>query len=94
MVQLGFGITPDGAVPPAPVERFEAGSVLVAFTDGLVERRHEDFDVSIERIRELLVEIGDQPVEHIADELLATCRSDDAHDDVALIVLRSTKQIT
>ncbi len=28
------------------------------------------------------------------DQLLATCRSDDAHDDVALIVVRSTKQIT
>ena len=88
-----LGITADGAVPPAPVERFEAGSVLVAFTDGLVERRHEDFDISIERIRELLVEIGDQPVERIADELLATCRSDDAHDDVALIVVRSNQHI-
>ncbi|MEO6469712.1 MAG: SpoIIE family protein phosphatase [Acidimicrobiia bacterium] len=89
-----LGITGNHSSPVAPVEQFEAGAVLVAFTDGLVERRHEDFDVSIERIRQLLAEIGDQPVERIADQLLATCRSDDAHDDVALIVVRSTKQIT
>ena len=86
-----LGIAGDRSAPVAPVEQFEAGSVLVAFTDGLVERRHEDFDVSIERIRQLLIRIGDQPVEHIADELLATCRSDDAHDDVALIVVRNTR---
>ena len=76
-----------------PTERVTAedtlapGATLLAFTDGLVERRGEDLDESLERLR-LLVE--EAPPTSTADEL---CEYVLAHlvegdDDSALIVVR------
>jgi serine phosphatase RsbU (regulator of sigma subunit) len=65
------------------------GSVIVAYTDGLVERRGETLDVGIDRLRDGLAGCQSCPdVEPIADELIAIClgnRSTD--DDTALLVV-------
>jgi len=60
-----------------------AGSTLVAFTDGLVERRGEHLDEGIERLRRL-VETGPADVEGLADHLVALA---DGDDDAAVLVV-------
>jgi serine phosphatase RsbU (regulator of sigma subunit)/CHASE1-domain containing sensor protein len=66
------------------------GAVVVAYTDGLVERRDETIDVGIERLRAGLAGCADcTDVEALADALIELClgtRSTD--DDTALIVAR------
>jgi serine phosphatase RsbU (regulator of sigma subunit) len=66
------------------------GSIVVAYTDGLVERRDETIDVGIERLRAGLAACGGcGDVEQIADALIEHClgtRSTD--DDTALLVAR------
>ena len=70
------------------VVELEAGTVLVAYTDGLIERRDEDLDSGIERLR-LALESAPDDVDGIADHLLANCIGNrPTDDDVALVVVR------
>ena len=69
---------------------FPVGSLLVAYTDGLIEVRGEPIDASVERLR---VEVEAQGeglgAEAIADQLLLGCLAGrEPDDDVALVVIR------
>jgi PAS domain S-box-containing protein len=64
------------------------GSTLVLYTDGLVERRGEDLDVGIGRLRDLVARLAHLPLERLCDELLGGLVGDDAEDDVALLAVR------
>jgi PAS domain S-box-containing protein len=66
------------------------GSTLLLYTDGLVERRGEDLDVGIARLRRVLSEHRALDVEELADRLLQelTAEDDGLRDDVALVLLR------
>ena len=64
------------------------GSTLLLYTDGLVERRGEDLDVGIERLRTLVGELGALSLEELCDALIAGLLGDDAEDDVALLAVR------
>jgi CHASE1-domain containing sensor protein len=69
---------------------FPQGSMLLAYTDGLVERRHEDLLVGIER---LAFELGQSPYhgERLADSiLLAVAPPPVGSDDIALVVVHAT----
>jgi anti-sigma regulatory factor (Ser/Thr protein kinase) len=77
---IGFGQYEDLVVP------FPPGTLLVAYTDGLVESRTRHVEDGIADLVELLRGLSlTAPVEEIADELLGM-----AHglDDTALVVLR------
>ena len=63
------------------------GSTLVAFTDGLIERRGEDIDDGLARVGAALSATSTAGVETVADALLATA-GDERHDDTAVIVIR------
>lgn len=69
---------------------FPTGSLLVLYTDGLVERRDEDIDVGFERLRSLVEQL---PPECTAAEALAAImrglRMAEAEDDVAIVVVRN-----
>ncbi|MCU1488956.1 MAG: hypothetical protein JWM85_361 [Acidimicrobiaceae bacterium] len=68
--------------------RLPAGSMLVAFTDGLVERRGEDWFVGIDRVRKILLALPeDLPAGKVADELLGLA-ANERFDDVAILVAR------
>ncbi len=61
------------------------GSMLVLYTDGLIERRGESLDVGLDRLAEVLRTAPDA-VEDVADRLLLDFLADDAPaDDVALL---------
>ncbi|WP_331771021.1 SpoIIE family protein phosphatase (plasmid) [Embleya sp. NBC_00888] len=63
------------------------GSVLVLYTDGLVERRDEDIDVSLERLAALRIEPG-APLESLVDTILDRLVVPPVEDDVAVMAAR------
>jgi GAF domain-containing protein len=65
----------------------QPGATVVLYTDGLVERRGEDLDAGVERLRSALAEVGDRPLDEVCDALLSRL-GEDAEDDVALLAVR------
>ena len=64
-----------------------AGSALVMYTDGLVERRDASFDIGLEQLRAALVGV-DLPAEELAAHVLEAMHcTDGAGDDIALLTL-------
>lgn len=68
----------------------EPGSVLVLYTDGLVERRGRDVDEGIDALVDLLHDLaaGTHDLEELSDQQLAGMIDDTPEDDVALLVVR------
>jgi anti-sigma regulatory factor (Ser/Thr protein kinase) len=65
---------------------FPAGSAVVLFTDGLVERRGISIDVGLDRLRELSADSGD--VERLCSTALDELVPREPPDDVAIVVAR------
>jgi serine phosphatase RsbU (regulator of sigma subunit) len=63
------------------------GTVLFMYTDGLVERRGEDIDLSIERLTRLTLPAGGR-LQDLLDEVVDRF-ADTAEDDIAVLVSRS-----
>ena len=70
---------------------FPVGSVVVLFTDGLVERRTESLDRSLGRLAAAARAHGALAVEDLCDRLLDELDVDDHRDDVALVAARLVK---
>jgi PAS domain S-box-containing protein len=64
-----------------------AGSSLLLYTDGLVERRDEPIDAGIARVAEVMVQTMKSPVDAAADALLDKLSPDLGYDDDVAIVL-------
>ncbi|GHH44363.1 PP2C family protein-serine/threonine phosphatase [Lentzea cavernae] len=65
------------------------GSVVVLYTDGLVERRGQDLDAGLERLRGA---VGPMDPEAACIRIMATMVGDQqATDDVALVVIRHSR---
>ncbi|MER5737024.1 PP2C family protein-serine/threonine phosphatase [Streptomyces sp. NPDC002262] len=80
---LGTGV---GGYDPATRPLAE-GDTLLLFTDGLVERRGEDIDVSLARLAGLRLPPDPGP-ERVVDEVLARLDAHRAEDDVAVLAAR------
>lgn len=66
------------------------GSVLVLYTDGLVESPGTDIEDSLADLGELLAETGDLPLDRLADELVRQSpAARERVDDVAVLLLRA-----
>ncbi|MFJ7082918.1 SpoIIE family protein phosphatase [Streptomyces griseus] len=76
----GFGGYRTAAVPCGP------GTVLFMYTDGLVERRGEDIDVSVRRLASLTMPPGGR-LEDLLDRVLDRFGGD-AEDDIAVLASR------
>ena len=82
---LGVPMTEDLEVGAHP---FPPGSILVAYTDGLVERRSEPIDQSIDRLLGHLHTALATDADSVADTLMdAGLAAREPDDDVALVVL-------
>lgn len=66
----------------------ERGSTVLLFTDGLVERRGEDLDTGLDRMRAAVTELADQPLTVLCDELVERLVHGRPDDDVALVAVR------
>jgi serine phosphatase RsbU (regulator of sigma subunit)/anti-sigma regulatory factor (Ser/Thr protein kinase) len=69
--------------------QIEDGSLLVMYTDGLVERRTEDIDEGLARLRAIFGPgATDQPLEELCRECLADVYDDHQRDDIAILMAR------
>ena len=89
------GSVPLGALPePRYTEvegQLEPGAILVAYTDGLVERRDLWMDEGMERLREMAQGI-EADVDKLCDALIEAMLGDaPTNDDVALMALEPTR---
>ncbi|MFE5793166.1 PP2C family protein-serine/threonine phosphatase [Streptomyces sp. NPDC056503] len=84
-----LGARPEHTTRPQAGVAFTAGSVLVLYTDGLIERRREDIDAGLARLAASITRHGAEDPERIADTLLADLVPPAGlTDDTALIVIR------
>jgi PAS domain S-box-containing protein len=90
-VLLGQGIHPlgimeDATAPAIPV-RLDSGSLLLLYTDGLIERRDADLNVGLER---LISALADAPrdAEPCLAWLAERLEADAVPDDVAMLAVR------
>jgi PAS domain S-box-containing protein len=84
---LPLGVDEHATYPEATADLY-AGSWLLGYTDGFVERRNEPFDAGLDRLLDALRGSSRSIPDEILDELLATVPGP-ADDDIALIALRS-----
>ncbi|HLK44780.1 MAG TPA: SpoIIE family protein phosphatase, partial [Acidimicrobiales bacterium] len=80
-----------GRRPPEPSERaaFPPGSLLVLYTDGLVERHGEPLDGGLDRLAAAAASCASLPVGAACDELLRRMTPPGGYsDDVALVAVR------
>jgi len=69
---------------------FPAGSLLMLYSDGLVERRRELLDTGIGRLVDSVRAHWNQPLDMLADRVLAdVLRDRRREDDIALLAMRS-----
>ncbi|WP_093864222.1 SpoIIE family protein phosphatase [Streptomyces sp. TLI_053] len=84
-----LGARPEHVPRPQARTGFTEGSVLVLYTDGLVERRREDIDTGLDRLARSLSRHRRADPETLADALLTDLVPPAGlTDDTALIVLR------
>ncbi|MFD7336039.1 PP2C family protein-serine/threonine phosphatase [Streptomyces violascens] len=83
-----LGARPEHVARPQAAAAFTAGASLVLYTDGLVERRHEDIDRGLRRLAGSLARHRGADPEPLADAILADLMPPGgATDDTALIVI-------
>ncbi|MFJ5802097.1 PP2C family protein-serine/threonine phosphatase [Streptomyces decoyicus] len=84
-----LGARPEHVDRPEAQVAFADDAVLVLYTDGLIERRHEDIDVGLARLAEALTRHRGADAETLADALLADLLPPGgATDDAALVIIR------
>jgi serine phosphatase RsbU (regulator of sigma subunit) len=81
-----LGVT--GETRSSTTMRFEAGDVLMAFTDGLIERRDEDIDAGQRRLVEHLPTLGQGELDEQLPLMVEAVRDHSRQDDVAAIAVR------
>ena len=81
---LGIDVETDHRVS---VARIDPGSLLVLYTDGLVERRGEVLDQGLERLGVAAQGVRGRTAEAMAEGLLTELVPEQISDDVALLVL-------
>lgn len=80
---------PDPMPRPQACVPFTDGATLALYTDGLVERRHEDIDTGLNRLADALARHRADDPEPLADAvLLELLPPGGATDDTALVVVR------
>jgi len=90
-----LGVAPRRAADPAQRTAGQAqmqlapGDLVLTYTDGLIERRGEDLDVGLERLRETVRAHWRLPVGALCDQLLRTMSPPGGFsDDVAVLAFR------
>jgi serine phosphatase RsbU (regulator of sigma subunit)/anti-sigma regulatory factor (Ser/Thr protein kinase) len=82
---LGIGASPISS----RTLRIEDGSLLVMYTDGLVEKRNEDIDVGLAGLRTILgPDSPHEPLDDLCRRALAGVYDDHQRDDIAILMTR------
>jgi hypothetical protein len=84
-----LGARPEHVPRVQAAAAFHEGAVLVLYTDGLIERRHEDIDTGLARLADSLTRHRADDPETLADAVLSDLLPPgDATDDTALVIVR------
>jgi serine phosphatase RsbU (regulator of sigma subunit) len=90
--QLPFADGPPLGVPAGDRAKvtvgFGVGDTLLAFTDGLIERRDEDIDTGLERLAEAVPALAADPLVTGVERVVEAMRDDTYDDDMAALGLR------
>jgi serine phosphatase RsbU (regulator of sigma subunit) len=81
----------DGPRPEPITIQFLPGSTLVAFTDGLIEKREQALDAGLSQLAVAAAESPPQPDQLIA-RLVTAVASSDQEDDIAVLAIRFSTQ--
>jgi serine phosphatase RsbU (regulator of sigma subunit)/anti-sigma regulatory factor (Ser/Thr protein kinase)/transcriptional regulator with GAF, ATPase, and Fis domain len=85
---IPVGVRPDRARPEARM-LLPARSVLLLYTDGLIERRRHSLDDGIARVCAAMQQNREGDLDHLADQIMAELAPSDGYqDDVALLLHR------
>jgi serine phosphatase RsbU (regulator of sigma subunit) len=67
----------------------EAGSLLILYSDGLIERRSSLIDHGLERLAHAAAQLVDAPIESVCDRLVAALGVESSRaDDVVILAIR------
>ncbi|MCI2239165.1 SpoIIE family protein phosphatase [Kineococcus sp. TRM81007] len=66
----------------------DRGSTVLLYTDGLVERRGQDYDEGLLRLRAAIAELVGEDLDGLCDGVLERLLPERAEDDVALVAVR------
>jgi serine phosphatase RsbU (regulator of sigma subunit) len=81
-----------GVDPAAPRRESQVtlgrDSVVLLYSDGLIERRDQDLDHGLNRLQRTLAELAGRELDELCDDLLARMLPADPDDDVALVAVR------
>lgn len=81
---IGFDL--GGTGRRSTVVELPPGTLFVLYTDGLVERRDQDLDIGLERLRKVVVPTGPETA---CGQIMATMVGDQpATDDIAVVAIR------
>ncbi|MFI9611802.1 SpoIIE family protein phosphatase [Streptomyces sp. NPDC052023] len=86
-----LGIDASAAYPTTEVD-LTPGSVLLLYTDGLVESPGVDIEDALAELGRRLGGAGHLPLDELADVMMGQGRSQERVDDVALMLLRAREQ--
>ena len=80
---------PSSEAPVVVEARVTGPATLLAFTDGAMERRGEDLDTGLERLRTTAERVGAQPLPEVLDGLMQMATAG-GRDDTVILALRWT----
>jgi serine phosphatase RsbU (regulator of sigma subunit) len=88
--KVGVPLGVSGGIYESITVDLRRGSTVIAFTDGLVERRDESLDVGLKRLQNAIR--GDsQPLEGLLSKVISELTDDRTEDDIAMLGLRWEK---
>ena len=67
---------------------FPPGSMLLLYTDGLIERRGESLDAGLGRLAQVVTDYWNLPLRRLKQAIFTHLVGDGAQDDVALVAVR------
>lgn len=70
------------------------GSTLLCYTDGLIERRGEHIDTSMERLARSVLSAIEEPLSSLIPSVIGLMQGDGTPDDIAVMALRRTARVT
>lgn len=85
---LLLGLAPGSPRSEAEVD-LPAGSTLLLYTDGLVERRDSDLGEGVQRLADALAEVAHLPLPELLDAVIAELVGGGGADDVAVLAART-----
>jgi hypothetical protein len=72
--------------PPETTVTVTAGASVLAFTDGLIERRDESLDVGLDRLRQAAASgAGAGDIDHLVGQLVTALTPEGSDDDIAIL---------